>query len=100
MKFTYKFIPISSSSPRCNTKLIKIVTIEVYENRVGKSHRKTFINILLMTLQVHEINDEEITPKERVATRLEEAELEKAGLVETRDQVKQEAENMEDGDDK
>ena len=49
---------------------------------------------------MHEINDEEITPKERVATRLEEAELGKAGLVETRDQVKQEVENMEDGDDK
>lgn len=41
--------------------------------------------------QVHEINDEEITPKERVATRLEEAELAKPGLVEGRDKAKEEA---------
>ncbi|XP_030832352.1 calmodulin-binding carboxy-terminal kinesin isoform X2 [Strongylocentrotus purpuratus] len=48
--------------------------------------------------QVHEINDEEITPKERVATRLEEAELAKPSLLEGRDKAKEEADGSTDYD--
>ncbi|XP_072167094.1 uncharacterized protein [Diadema setosum] len=61
-----------------------------------KDERNLRILLQAVLKQIHEINEEEITPKERVATRLEEAELEKAGLGKTQDQARQEVEKWEE----
>ncbi|XP_041465181.1 myosin-10-like [Lytechinus variegatus] len=54
-----------------------------------KEERNLRLVLQAVLKQVHEINDEEITPKERVATRLEEAELAKPGLLEQKDKAKE-----------